>query len=315
MNSQLYDYIVIGAGAAGLASGQYGARSGMKTLIIDQSAAGGQALQITNLENYPGIFPAVSGAEFSTIMKHQAESFGAEIIQTQITSIDKTGSRFMVKTGDGTFLSYAVLLATGAEHKTLGIPGEKELAGSGVSYCAVCDGPFFKDKCIFVVGGGDSACDEASFLATLSPHVTLVHRRGQLRAQKAVADKLIANGNISIRYNSVIKEIRGQNHVESVLIADSEDGTETEFPADAVFIFAGMSPRTELFPILPVDEAGYIITNNKMETGIQGLYCAGDVRSKPIRQLVTAVADGAVAAFQAEKYVSKAKHANTGVCR
>jgi len=312
MDSQLYDYIIIGAGAAGLASGQYSARAGLNTLIIDFTASGGQALNIASLENYPGIFPGITGTEFAARMERQTAAFGAQIIQTGVQFIDKKENRFVVGTQSGLFSSYALLIATGATHRELGVPGEKELTGTGVSYCATCDGPFFKNRKIIVVGGGDSACDEAVYLATLSPDITLVHRRGQLRAQKAVAEKLLANAAVSIRYNSILKEIRGSGHVSSVLLADVLSGRETELPADAVFIFAGMIPRTELVPMLPVDEGGYIKTNEKMETGIPGLFCAGDVRSKVFRQLITAAADGAVAAYEAEKYVYSVKHSPAG---
>jgi thioredoxin reductase (NADPH) len=307
MDSQLYDFIIIGAGVAGLTAGQYGARSGLRTLILDLSTSGGQALHITILENYPGIFPAVSGTVFIKDMEQQALSFGAELKQTTVLSIDKIGQTFILKTSSGIFSSYGLLIATGAAHKFLGVPGEKEFSGRGVSYCASCDGPFFREKNIIVVGGGDSACDEAVYLSVLSPHVTLIHRREQLRAQHAVAEKLFSNRNIRIRYNSVIKEIRGKERAESVLLADVHTGMETELPADGIFIFTGMIPRTELVPMLPVDEGGYIKTGDKMETHIPGLYCAGDVRSKPFRQLITAASDGAVAAHQAEKYICSIK--------
>ena len=297
------DYIIAGAGAAGLASAQYSARAGLQTIVLDLSEPGGQALQIAQLENYPGIFPAVSGSAFMNTMRTQAESFGAVIKQTSVLSIDKIGNTFHVHTKNGCYDAPALLLATGAEHKMLGVPGEKELTGSGVSYCAVCDGPFFRGRTIIVVGGGDSACTEALYLATLSRHVMLVHRRAQLRAQKAVADRLLADKNITVRYNTVVKEIRGKGHVESVVIADTETGGQSELPADAVFIFAGMNPRTELADFLPKDDGGYFVTDENMQTVMPGLFCAGDVRSKTFRQIVTAVSDGAVAAHQAEQYI------------
>jgi len=314
MDSQLYDFIIIGAGAAGLAAGQYGARSGLKTLVIDLSTAGGQALTIADLENYPGVYPSLTGADFIHTMEQQTLSFGAQILQTQVLSIDKIGSTFILETNTGKLSAYALLVATGAIHKQLGVPGEKELAGSGVSYCATCDGPFFKDKKIIVVGGGDAACDEACYLATLSSHVTLLHRRAQLRAQKAVADKLLHNEHITVRYNTAVKEIKGNHHVESVTVADAASGTESELAADAVFIFVGIMPCTSLVPMLQTDDAGYIITDNSMKTAIPGLYCAGDVRSKPFRQLITAASDGAIAAHEAEKYVQNIKQ-KTGASR
>lgn len=297
------DYIIAGAGAAGLASAQYSARSGLQTIVFDLSGPGGQTLQIAELENYPGVYPAVSGDEFTSTMRVQAESFGAKIIQSAILSIDKVDSRFIVHTSKADYTAPAVLVATGAEHRVLGVPGEKELTGAGVSYCAVCDGPFFRKKKIIVVGGGDSACSEALYLATLSPSVMLLHRRAQLRADKSLTERVQNNSNITIRYNTVVKEIKGSGHVESVLIEDTETGVQAELPADAVFVFVGMKPRTQLIDMLPKDASGFVVTNENMETGIPGLYCAGDVRAKSFRQIVTAVSDGAIAAHEADAYV------------
>jgi thioredoxin reductase (NADPH) len=298
-----YDFIVIGAGAAGLSAAQYGARSGLDTLVIDLAAAGGQALNIFKLENYPGVYPPVAGTDFMKSMQKQAESFGAHVIHTHVKAIDKIGEQFVIETTEGKLKAYTVLIATGAEHRALGVPGEKKFCGSGVSYCATCDGPFFKGKKIIVVGGGDSACDEAFYLSSLSHHVMLVHRRMQLRAQKAVASKVLNNPDITIRYNTVVKEIKGDKLVKSVVLENVETHETAELPADAVFIFAGMNPRTDLVSMLPKDDVGYLITNYKMETLVPGMYAAGDVRAKPFRQLVTAASDGATAAHQANEYV------------
>ncbi|QNL96815.1 thioredoxin-disulfide reductase [Treponema sp. Marseille-Q4132] len=297
------DYIIVGAGSAGLASAQYAARAGLRTVVFDPLGPGGQVLQIFDLENYPGVFPAVTGSDFIDTMKKQAESFGARIVQAKIDSIDKIKNTFYVHTEIGEYSSFALLIATGAEHRMLGVPGEKELTGRGVSYCATCDGPFFRNKTVIVVGGGDSACTEALYLASISPHITLVHRKAQFRAQYAVVEKVKNDKNINVKYNTVVKEIRGNGRVQSVLLEDTETGDETDLPADAVFIFVGMKARTELFDTLPKDGAGYIVTNEKMETIVPGLYCAGDVRAKPFRQIVTAVSDGAIAAHEAAEYV------------
>ena len=310
MDSQSFDYIIIGAGTAGLASGQYGARAGLKTLIIDSSSGGGQALQIAELENYPGVYPSVSGAAFSSGMIEQTNSFGTKIIQAQVTSIDKIKDSFVVKTKNETFTSYALLIATGAKHNTLNVPGEKELSGLGVSYCATCDGPFFKGKKIIVVGGGDSACAEAAYLSTLSPEVTLIHRKAKLRAQKAVADKVLKSG-ITTRFNSEITVINGTNKVVSVTVKNNKTDEITEIPADAVFIFIGTTPCVDLVEMLPKDEGGYLLTDECMQTIIPGLYVAGDVRAKSFRQIVTAAADGAIAAFHASKYIHDIKLKNS----
>jgi len=303
MEKESYGFIIIGAGPAGLAAAQYSARANIDTLLIDESVPGGQVLNIFNFENYPGVFPAVTGTAFVEQAKNQALVFGAKIIQTTVSSVDKIKDAFILETKAGVFTAPTLLLATGAEHRKLGIPGEKEFAGRGVSYCATCDGPFFRNKNIIVVGGGDSACDEASYLATLSPHVTIVHRKSQFRAQKAVADRVLHNKNITTRFNATVSEIRGDKKVTSVVLADSVTGAQSELPADGVFIFVGMIPRTSLFQTVPVDENGYIKTDEDMHTIIPGLFAAGDVRSKSFRQVVTACADGAIAAHEAAKYI------------
>lgn len=292
-----YDYIIIGAGPAGLASAQYAARSGLKTVVLDLAGAGGQVMQITELENYPGVFPTVNGADFMENMKKQAEAFGAKVEIVQVTSIDKLGQNYIVKSKNKTFEAPCLCLATGAAHRNLGVPGEKELTGRGVSYCAVCDGPFFPNKKIIVVGGGDSACSEAVYLSTISKDVKIIHRRDEFRAQKAVVDKMLGAGVVPV-YDSVVKSINGDGRVQSITVENVKTGAQTEIEADAVFIFAGMIPQTDLVEMLPKDEAGYIITNDKMETVMPGLFAAGDVRSKSFRQIVTAVSDGAIAAHE-----------------
>lgn len=300
--TESYDYIIIGAGPAGLASAQYAARGGLKCVVLDMAGAGGQVNQITELENYPGVFPTVNGADFMQTMQQQAESFGAKVEMVQVTSIDKTGNNFVVKSRNKTFEAPALCLATGAVHRNLNVPGEKELTGRGVSYCAVCDGPFFRNKKIVVIGGGDSACSEAVYLSTISPDVTIIHRRDSFRAQKAVVDKMMAAG-VKPVYDSVVKSINGSAKVESITLENVKTGEQTELACDAVFIFAGMLPQTELVEMLPKDEAGYIKTNEKMETVMPGLFAAGDVRSKSFRQVVTAVSDGAIAANSAREFL------------
>lgn len=305
MANEIYDYIIIGAGPAGLASAQYAARGGLKTVVLDLAGAGGQVMQITELENYPGVFPAVNGSDFMENMKKQAESFGAKVELVQVTSIDKMGANFVVKAKDKVFEAPYVCLATGAVHKNLGVPGEKELTGRGVSYCAVCDGPFFPNKKIIVVGGGDSACSEAIYLSTISKDVKIIHRRDTFRAQKAVVDKMLSSG-VEPVYDTVVKSINGQGRVQSVTLENVKTGAQSEVEADAVFIFTGMIPQADLVEMLPKDEAGYIQTNEKMETIMPGLFAAGDVRSKSFRQIVTAVSDGAIAAHTvSEKFLSE----------
>ena len=305
LETEKFDYVIIGAGCAGLASAQYAARGGLSVLVLDLAGAGGQVLQIADLENYPGVFPAVDGATYMMTMQKQAESFGAKIVQAQVLSIDKTGGYFLVKTKKTSYEATCLCIATGAIHRNLEVPGEKELSGRGVSYCATCDGPFFRNKKIVVVGGGDSACSEAIYLSTISGDVSIIHRRDKFRAQQAVIDKMLEAG-VKPVYDSVVKSINGEGRVQSVTIENVKTGEQSELSTDAVFIFTGMLPQTDLVEMLPKDPSGYILTDENMETSVPGLFAAGDVRSKPFRQVVTAVSDGAIAAHVASERIRNA---------
>jgi len=309
-----YDLVVVGGGAAGLAAAQYGARANLRTLLVEEMAPGGQALLIDNLENYPGLAGPISGYDFSETMRLQAESFGAQFLTASASSLRKEGSRFVLETSDGNVRALAVVLATGAKHRHLGVPGEAEFSGRGVSYCATCDGPFFKGKRIFVVGGGDAACDEAMYLAKLTDKVVMVHRRDRFRAQKALAARVLSNPRIEVRFHASVAEIRGDTKVRSVLLERMEScpvagcrgmGEFVEEPADAVFVFVGSDPQTALAPEARKDEAGSILTDESMATSVPGLFAAGDVRATPFRQLVTSCADGAIAAHSASKHIDE----------
>ncbi len=302
-----YDLVIVGAGAAGLSAAQYGARANLKTLLVEEMAPGGQALLIDGLENYPGYVKPVSGFEFATAMHEQAERFGAESLTASVTSIERTGERFLVTTTEGAISAPAVILATGSRHRQVGVPGEEELTGRGVSYCATCDGPFFKGKRILVVGGGDAACDEAMFLAKLTPALVMIHRRDRLRAQKSLAGRVMNNPGIELRLQTVLVEIRGEARVESVLLENAATGERYVEPMDAVFVFVGSDPQTALVPDARKDESGSLITDDRMETSIPGLFAAGDVRASPFRQIVTACSDGAIAAHAAAQYIDELK--------
>jgi thioredoxin reductase (NADPH) len=304
----IFDLIIIGAGPAGLTAAQYGARANLSVLVLEQLSPGGQALYIDVLENYPGIASGKTGFEFSEDLRLQAEGFGAKFLTEEVKTLNKEGELFTVALASGkTLKGPAVIVATGAKHRALGIPGEKEFSGRGVSYCATCDGPFFKGKRIFVIGGGDTACVEAQYLSHLSNQVILIHRRERFRAQKALADRVLHNPNINVRFNTVMKEIRGGAKVASVLLEGN--GTSGEESADAVFIFTGIVPQTTLVSgangglKVELDEAGYIVTDQTMVSSVPGLFAAGDVRTTPFRQVVTAAADGAVAAHCAAAYI------------
>ncbi len=303
-----YDLLIIGGGVAGLTAAQYGARSGLKTALIEGSAPGGQALQIDELENYPGYDGVTTGYEMATRFQAQAEKFGAEILYTLVQKIEKKDDLFEVTTDEGLLTAHAVIMATGAKHRNLGISGEETFAGRGVSYCATCDGPFFKNCRILVVGGGDTACAEAIFLSKLTSKVTMIHRKERFRAQKAVADQVFANKNIDVRFNTIPLEIIGNHKVEKVLLKDLVSGSETEIAFDAVFIFVGTLPQTGLVSdCVNLDNAGYIETDIHLQTKTPGLYAAGDVRNTPFRQIVTAAADGAIAAHSANEYIDSLK--------
>ncbi len=306
-----YDLLIVGGGAAGLTAAQYGARANLRTLVVEQTANGGQCLLIEGLENYPGFPDPIGGLEFTNRFEEQAKRFGAEFLVSGVQSIDKEGSAFRVQTGEGEITAHAIVLATGAQHRTLDVPGEERLSGKGVSYCATCDGPFFRGKKMIVVGGGDAAFDEAQFLSNLSDNIVLVHRRDRFRAQKALIERVEKNPNIELRTNTVIKEIHGEStmmgieRVSGVTFQRTDTGEEYDEDTAAVFVFIGSIPQTQLAADAEKDEAGYIITNERMETSIPGLYAVGDVRNTPFRQLVVAAGDGAIAAHAASQYIDE----------
>ncbi|MDR1444911.1 MAG: FAD-dependent oxidoreductase [Treponema sp.] len=310
------DLIIIGAGPAGLTAAQYGARANLRTLVFERLAPGGQVLTIDVLENYPGNVGEDSGHprsgfEFARDLHRQALEFGASFTNVQVEALKKEGDFFAVTLENGeTKRAAALILATGAAHRTLGIPGEAEFTGRGVSYCAVCDGPFFRNKKIVVAGGGDAACDEAQYLSRLSSQVILVHRRDRFRAQEALVERVRNNPHIEVRLNTIVWEVRGEQTLRS-LVLECNAGTGRTYTedADALFVFAGAVPQTSLVPGAEKDVAGYIITDQRMESSIPGLFAAGDVRSSPFRQVVVAAAEGAIAAHCAAEYISAG---NTG---
>ena len=311
------DLLIIGAGPAGLTAAQYGARANLKVLVIEQLAPGGQALLIDALENYPGnvertddegkVSGPRTGFELAQDMHRQAEVFGATFLSETVSGLQKEGEVFTAVLADGGHKNaHAVILATGAAHRNLDIPGEAKFLGRGVSHCATCDGAFFKNKKIFVVGGGDAACDDAQYLSRLSSQVVLIHRRDRFRAQKALAQRVLHNQNIEVRFNTIIKEIKGEQKLSSVVL--EQKGRVYEEAADAVFIFAGTVPQSSLASgaggvQAKLDSGGYIITDQKMETSVPGLFAAGDVRSGTFRQVVVAAGEGAVAAHSAAEYI------------
>jgi thioredoxin reductase (NADPH) len=303
------DLIIVGGGSAGLAAAQYGARGNLRTLLIEELASGGQALVIDTLENYPGFLEPLSGYDFTQKMEQQASKFGAEILNASVSGIQKNNGVFTVQTDQGAHTALAVILATGAAHRRLGVPGEKELAGKGISYCATCDGPFFRGKRMLVVGGGDAACDEAMYLANLASSVLMVHRRDRLRAQKSLAERVLKNPKIEVRFNTELTRIEGDKAVRGAALRNNRTGAESVEEVSAVFIFVGSDPRTGLVEGLGAqkDEGGYIVTDQRMMSSVPGLFAAGDVRSSPFRQIVVAAAEGAIAAHVAGQYIDEAR--------
>jgi thioredoxin reductase (NADPH) len=305
--SQPYDFTIIGAGAAGLAAAQYGARANLKTLVIEEMAPGGQALLIDTLENYPGILEPINGYDLSDRMRTQAERFGSAFLDASVSKVREENGRFVIETSNGPVESLTVLVSTGAKHRQLEIPGEQEFIGKGVSYCATCDGPFFKGKRMLVVGGGDAACDEATYLSKLSDKIIMIHRRDRFRAQRALAQRVLTNPAIEVRFNTVAKEIRGDTKLRSIVLEDMATHEIVEEPFEAIFVFIGSIPQTGFLADtgIQIDETGYIVTDCTMQSSIPGLFAAGDVRATPFRQLITAAADGAIAAHSAANYIDE----------
>lgn len=306
----LYDVVIIGSGPAGLSAALYAGRARLKTLVIEKERTGGQIVTTDEVANYPGSIRNATGPSLIARMVEQVEEFGAERISDTITEVELDGKIKVLKGEKGEYRAKTVIVATGAKPRQLNCPGEKEFTGKGVSYCATCDADFFTDFDVYVIGGGDSAVEEAIYLTKFARKVTIIHRRDQLRAAKSIQEKAFKNEKIDFIWNSEVKEIKGDGIVESMVIRNRVTGEETEIHANeedgtfGIFVFIGYMPQTDLFKgILDMDERGYLLTDEDMRTNIEGVFAAGDCRKKSLRQVVTACADGAIAATQAEKYI------------
>jgi thioredoxin reductase (NADPH) len=301
---KIYDVVIIGGGPAGLTAALYTSRSRLKTLLIENGLFGGQMTTTELIENYPGFPQGVPGDELSRLMKEQAMRFGLEVVLENVVGVSLEGDKKIVKTEEGSYLCQALIICTGTEYRKLGVPGEKKFAGKGVSYCATCDGAFFRDNQIVVVGGGDSALTEALYLTKFVKEVTIVHRRDAFRGTKIYQERVFANPKVKVLWNSVIEEIKGDSIVKSIRVRNVKTQKVTDHPIEGVFLFVGLIPRTQfLGGLVQMDEEGYILTDGNCETSVKGIFAAGDCRKKLVRQVATAVGDGATAACTTEKYL------------
>lgn len=308
--SKVYDLIIIGAGPAGLSAGLYAGRARIDTLIIEKSKDGGQIVTTDEIENYPGVLPEESGPSLIARMSEQVKKFGAERVSDNINKVELTGDVKKIYGDKGEYQAKSVIIATGANPKTIGCPGEKEYTGKGVSYCATCDAAFFEDFEVYVIGGGDSAVEEAMFITKFARKVTLIVRRDELKAAKSIQEKAFKNEKMDFMWNSAVVEIKGEDGMmSSIIVENLKTGEKNEIFADeedgvfGLFVFIGFDPTTQLF-VGQVDmDRGYIISDENMKTNVPGVYVAGDCRIKSLRQVVTAAADGAIAATQVEKYL------------
>lgn len=303
---KIYDVIIAGAGPAGMTAAVYASRANLETLMIERGIPGGQMADTEDVENYPG-FDHVLGADLSNKMFEHAKKFGAEYAYGDIKDVVDHGDYKLVIAGNKEYKTRALIITTGAHFKKIGIEGEEELTGRGVSYCAVCDGAFFKEKELVVIGGGDSAVEEGMYLTRFAKKVTVVHRRDELRAQKILQERAFDNEKVDFIWDTVAKTINGPDgKVSSVSLENTKTGEKYEHPIDGVFIYVGMLPLSEPFRTLNIlNEEGYIPTNENMETSVSGVFAAGDIREKTLRQIVTATGDGSIAAEAAQKYIEE----------
>ncbi|MBN2223696.1 MAG: thioredoxin-disulfide reductase [Deltaproteobacteria bacterium] len=302
-----YGLIIIGAGPAGLTAAVYAGRGGLNTLVLERMSAGGHAAVTDAIENYPGFPEGISGAELAESMEKQAKKFGASFKTImQVTELEHAGGFFKIRAGDETFTAKSVIVATGADPTKLGVPREDELTGRGVSYCAVCDGAFFKGAEVAVVGGGNSAVEEAIYLTRYAKKVYVIHRRDRFRADKILTDRMFSHPAIEAITENIVEEIIGENSVSAVRLKNVRTKEAGTLKIEGIFVYAGYHPNTEFLKgIVELDKSGCVVTDAEMATGVPGLFAAGDVRAKGLRQVITAAGDGATAAYWAGKHIEK----------
>lgn len=308
MEIKEFDVVILGGGPAGLSAGIYASRGAVSTAIVDVSMMGGQPSNYLELENYPG-FSLIGGYDLMEKFEEHADKFGVNKFPMQeIESVDLISNPKIIKTKEIEFRAKSVILAMGAQPMKLGVAGEKEFVGRGVSYCAVCDGAFYKDKVVAVVGGGNAAVEEAMYLTKFANKVYIIHRRDELRADKIVQERAFKNEKIEFVWNSIVKEIKGEDLVHSAILENTKNGEITELKTDGVFPYIGMRPNIELVNgQIEQDKGGFIITDNTMKTSVEGVFAIGDIRTTPLRQVITAASDGAVGAVYAVKFIETLK--------
>ena len=301
-----YEVIIIGGGPAGLSAGLYTSRARLSSLLIEKMGVGGQIADAERVDNYPGFPEGISGFELGQLMHQQATKYELETLLAEVTGIELQEGQKVVKTTEGSFTAKAVIIASGSERRKLDIPGEEKFTGKGISYCATCDAPFFKEKPVVMVGGGNAAITEALYLTKFASKVTVIHRRDQLRASPILQEKAFSEPKIEFLWNTVIEEIEGENVVQRIKLRQVKTGGKSTLDISGIFISVGLKPDTDyLKGVLPLDAAGYIIANDRMETEIPGIFAAGDIRRNSARQAITAAGDGATAAIYAEKFVTE----------
>lgn len=302
---KIYDLIIIGGGPAGYTAGLYAARGGLDTLLLEKLGAGGQMTQTTQIDNYPGFDETIDGYTLGDKMRKGAERFGLVTKNAQVTAVQLSGHIKTVETGSGRYQARSVIVATGADHRHLDLPREPELVGRGLHYCAACDGNFYRGKTVAVVGGGNSAAADALLLSRIAKKVILIHRRDTLKATKIYHQPLMQADNVEFQWNCVVTQLQGEDFLSSVKVKNLVTGEDTVLELDGLFISVGRTPNTELFSSqLNLDSSGYIIADESTRTNLPGVFAVGDVRTKEVRQIVTAAADGAVAAHYAQEYLT-----------
>jgi thioredoxin reductase (NADPH) len=300
-----YQLLIVGGGPAGLTAGLYATRARLSTLLIDKGMPGGQIVNAELVENYPGFPEGISGMELASLMERQAMKYGLEVAMAEVAGVDLAGGDKVVHTGEGSYRASALIVAAGSEHSKLGVPGEEELRGRGVSYCATCDGAFFRDQVVAVAGGGNVALNDALFLTRFASKVVVIHRRDQLRATKILQERAFAQPKIEFLWDTVVKSIEGDGRVGMLRTANVKTGDESTLEVSGVFIAVGLRPNTGyLQGVLALTPEGFILVNSRMETDVAGVYGAGDIRAGSPRQVSSAVGDGAIAAISAEGYLS-----------